>query len=493
MIFKLIFLIVLIFLGIRSKYLFRNNLELNKLTSYGFLFKAISILILILVFENLGNDSNLFVDSIGYMRDTAILHDVFQISPITYFKFLTGIGETNELVLKYLSNTNLWDTGTGLYNDSKNVVRVNSIIYFISNGNPYIHVIFMCLFSTIGLRLIVSAFKKYVEAYKTLFFILLFLLPSVFIATGGVLKEPFLILGIGLFLNGLLSENYSKWKWLTLMFGLILLICFKPYVLLLLLLAISFFLFSKYTFAQKPSLSLSLFTTTLILLFFIIQPVKSKTVEYISKKQLDMERIASGGLYVFENNETPRVLYFKLEEIDKLEIKNDSIQIVSPIKVSVSQHDMWEDFKVITMNPTSEKWKIYAFFPSRANTFFHSTPIRNSTSTFIKSIPEAFINGMFRPFPNDAKTAFKFPAMLEVLFCVGILFVSFFYRKKLSNFEKKLIASILIFFVTSLILVGFTTPVVGALVRYRIPSYIALIVLSFIIFKIPEKWKNRIQ
>lgn len=493
MVFKLIFWIVLIFLGIRSKYTFRNNLELNKLTSYGFLIKVIFILVLIVIFENSGNNLNLFVDSYGYMKDAAILHHVFQVSPISYIKFLTGIGETNELVLKYLSKTNLWDTGAGLYNDSKNVVRFNSLIYFISNGNQNIHVILMCLFSTIGLRLIVSAFKKHVEAYKILFFILLFLLPSIFIATGGVLKEPFLILGIGLFLNPLLSGNHSKWEWVGFSIGLLLLICIKPYVLLLLLLSSCFFLFSKYILVQKPWLSLGFFSIVLTSAFFVIQPFKLKTVEYISKKQMDMERIANGGMYVLTNDEKSKALYFEIKDIEKLNITDDSVQIIAPVHVAVSQPDLWQDFKVITMNPSSEKWKIYAFFPSKANTFFYSTPIRNSTSTFIKSIPEAFINGMFRPFPNDAKTVFKIPAMLEVYFCIGIFVFALFNRRKISFFEKRIIGGLIIFSVLLLILIGFTTPVVGALVRYRIPAFIAILIISFIFLKIPEKWKNRIQ
>lgn len=496
MIFELIYAtlwILLIFFGVRSKYVFKINPTLNKLTGYGFLIKSISILLLLIVFDTIAPDSNLFVDSRVYMKDTAILHDVFKTSPISYFKFLTGIGETNELVLKYLSDTYLWDGGGALYNDSKNVVRYNSLIYFISNGNVYIHVVFMCLFSTIGIRLLVTAFKKHIEAYKLLFVVFLFFMPSLFIASGGVLKEPLLILGLGLFLNTFLTENHSKWKWFGFLAGLLFLISIKPYVFLLVLFGISFFLFSKYILPNKPWLSFSFFILFSSILFFAIQPLKSKTVKYISKKQLDMERIAKGGLYVLDYENGEKMLFFKIEELGNLAIVNDSVQVISPVKAAISQDDPWKDFREVSMEPSSKKWKVDVNFSGKANSFFETTPIRNSTAVLIKSMPEAFVNGLFRPFPNDNGGAFKYPAMLEVWFCMGMFLVSLIYRKKTTLFEKRVLGSLILFFVTSIILIGFTTPVTGALVRYRIPSYMTLVIISFIIFKIPKKWKNQIQ
>ena len=497
MIFELLyaaFLILLIFLGLKSTYFFKNNIELNKLTGYGFLLKSIATIALMMIFEKIAPNANLFIDTRGYMKDTAHLSRVFSISPITYFKFLTGIGETNELVLTYLSETNLWDKGHGLYNDSKNVVRINSLIYFLSKGNVYIHVVFMSLFSTMGIRFFVLAFKKHIEGYKVLFFMLLFLVPSIFISTGGVLKEPLLVLGIGLFLYPLLSENQRKWKWVTFSIGILLLISIKPYVLILILLGLLFFLFSKYVLSQKPGMSFVLFVIFSLSLFFIIQPLHIKTIEYISRKQLDMERISIGGLYAFENKENPRILYFKIEELGKLNIEKDSVQIIAPVNVEKSTMNQWEDFQKLEMTPSEEKWKIYAYFPYKAKSFFSATPIRNSTATFFKSIPEGFANGLLRPFPTDpGSPSYIFPAMLEVWFCIGIFIYSFLFRKKTTIFEKRILGGLAIFIVTSLILIGFTTPVVGALVRYRIPAFMALLVVSFILLKIPEKWKNRIQ
>lgn len=488
-----LFWVILIFFGLRSSIIFKTNLELNKLTAYGFLIKSIGVVALMLVFQKIAPASNLFIDTKGYMRDTAYLNDVFYISPVIYLKFLTGIGETNELVINYLSNTYLWDKGHSLYNDSKNVVRFNSLIYFISHGNVYVHIVFMSLLSTLGIRFIVVAFKKHVSAAKTLFFILLFLSPSLYVASGGVLKEPFLIFGIGLFLYSFKSDLSTKKRILLFATSLVFLVFIKPYVFAAILIGIAFLLFSRYIFAQKPWLSLLFYTVFLSILFLTIKPLRNNTVQYISRKQLDMERISSGGLYVFENKDNPRLMYFRLEEIDKLEIENDSIKIIAPVKVGKSTMVIWDDLQILEMQPSEEKWKIYAHFPEKASSFFKTAPIRNSLYSFIVASPKAFIDGLLRPFPTDAGSSYKYPAMLEVYFCLGIFTLSLFYRKKTTIFEKRVLGSLALFIVTLLVLIGFTTPVVGALVRYRIPAFIAIFVASFIILKIPEKWKNRIQ
>ncbi len=496
MIFELLYAviwIVLFFLGIRAKVIFKNNVELNILTGFGFLIKSIATMLLILIYQKFAPSSNLFVDSIAYMNDTAQLNQVFKTSPVAYFKLLTGIGETNDLVLKHLSETNLWDAGSAMYNDSKNVVRFNSLIYFLSQGNIFVHVVFMSFFSTLGIRLLVVSFKNYVSAYKTLFFVLLFLIPSVFISTGGVLKEPFLILGIGLFLNAILAQNSSKLKWITLCLGLVLLISIKPYTFFIILLALSFYPFSKFLFPSRTGISLMLFFITIVLLFLSVKPIRNNTIRQISKKQLDMERIANGGLYALTEEKSPKHIYFRIEDLNKVLIENDSFKIIAPVQVGMGTEDIWEDFNLVEMQPSDKKWKILALFPQKATSYFHTTPIRNSTSKFLLAIPEAFVNGLLRPFPFDSGSSYIYPAMLEVYFCIGMLIFAIINRKKLTDFEKRIIGALLIFIVFSLILVGFTTPVIGALVRYRISAYIALIIISFILFKIPEKWKNRIQ
>ena len=100
MIFELlyaVFWVLLIFLGLKSTVFFKKNIELNKLTGYGFLLKSILTIGLMMIFEQISPNANLFIDTKAYMKDTTHLCNVFSVSPLIYLKFLTGIGETNEL------------------------------------------------------------------------------------------------------------------------------------------------------------------------------------------------------------------------------------------------------------------------------------------------------------------------------------------------------------------------------------------------------------
>ena len=75
--------------------------------------------------EELSHDGGTF------LREGQHLNNVFFQSPKDYFKLLTGIGETPALIAKHLYMTEYWSSGDlPLINDSKNVIRLHSIVHF---------------------------------------------------------------------------------------------------------------------------------------------------------------------------------------------------------------------------------------------------------------------------------------------------------------------------------------------------------------------------
>ena len=92
-------------------------------------------------------------DAMRFMSESKQLHDVAKKSPSDYLTLASGIGEDKALIKKYLSKTFLWDSSSkSVVNDSRNMIRLHSIIHFFSHGSPYIHMLFMCFFALIGLR-----------------------------------------------------------------------------------------------------------------------------------------------------------------------------------------------------------------------------------------------------------------------------------------------------------------------------------------------------
>ena len=186
--------------------------DLNKWNiSVAFSLKVVVGLNFLFIYTEFYGSGILSADAGAFMKESKILHDVFISSPTDYFKFLTGIGDTRELQQHYLLGTNHWDAGAqALINDNKNILRFHSIIHFISFNNPVIHVLFMCLLSTIGAMNLLIGISARTTLNKNIQFWILILIPSVLFWTSGILKEPLLFLGIGLMVRGLLSRESIK-------------------------------------------------------------------------------------------------------------------------------------------------------------------------------------------------------------------------------------------------------------------------------------------
>ena len=76
-------------------------------------------------------DGMLTSDINVFMWESGILADVATHSVKDYFTFLFGF-EDQELILQYLSKTDHWTSGDlTLITDAQNVMRVNSLLYFL--------------------------------------------------------------------------------------------------------------------------------------------------------------------------------------------------------------------------------------------------------------------------------------------------------------------------------------------------------------------------
>lgn len=108
-----------------------------------------------------------------------------------------------------------------------------------------------------------------------------------------------------------------------------------------------------------------------------------------------------------------------------------------------------------------------------ANSAFIPPKITRNGWSLIEKSPEALLNGLFRPFPQDANGAFQYMAVAEnIVVMLLILTMTFLaFKQRAARPEMILGWSFLIMLS---ILIGLTTPVSGAIVRYKIPA-IALV------------------
>lgn len=119
------------------------------------------------------------------------------------------------------------------------------------------------------------------------------------------------------------------------------------------------------------------------------------------------------------------------------------------------------------------------------NNRFKAKTVTNSTSGAISAIPEALISGLFRPFIWEVRSPFILISGIENLFILLYLIYAI-YKLKLGGFmrfirsDPFLLFSIL-FTLLLAYMVGFTSMVFGALVRFRtpmLPFFVCFIIVA---------------
>ncbi len=487
-----IIFVLLIFLVLRfsrlGKIVGLNNQDL----AFAFLLKSVASLIFIYIFTWHYGEGVLVFDSNSYIADGKILNSVFYSDPIDYLKLLTGIGENEALIQEHLHRTSMWSRPFNfLNNDTKNVIRINSIIHFFSFDTIYVHFLTFNLIALFGITQIYLFFKKFIVIEPRIFFFALILFPSLLFWGSAVLKEGLLILSIGLFLRALSINILKPVKLIFIVITLYIMLSFKAYVVLSLFIPFVFLIQSNY-FLKNKAIGLSLLSTCSIVVFTLVffPAQRQSIVNHISNKQFDFDNMGRGG-YFFKKEDRENSYYILAENKGNFARKNDSLFLLKDTKIYCFNGKLKNEINA-QVYP-----KDTGFLVTReqnlnpSNSYITTDLIFSSQLKLIKNIPQALINALFRPFPTDSRTKFNLIQFAETTLIFGLLIIAVIKRKKLVRNEKSLLIALLIFVVSLSLIVGWTTTIAGAIVRYRIPIYLAILIATFILYNPKEKWKNK--
>lgn len=482
-------LFILILLIITRYWKVANIQDLSKWTfPAAFGIKILVGIILFLVHIYTYGIDELSHDGETFFNEGKLLFGVFFQSPLDYFKLLTGIGETDSLISKYLYMTEYWSAGDlSLVNDSKNVIRVHSIIHFFSGNSVFIHLAVMCLFSTFAIKNLYLSIRPYIKQSNKVIFWGILLVPSTIFWTSSLMKEPMMFFGLTLFMRAVLYESISWKKILLTIISICFLLAFKPYVLACILIALFCFGFYKYLFRGKVIWSvLGLATIFLAFVYFFKAP-RDKIVHYLTRKQFDFVNVGKGGLHAQADT---CYYYFQPHQYENIEINGDDVKLLVPTDAYIIRFGSIQQPIPVHLEPNGMTWEKVYFAPG-CTSFIETTPIQNSITQLIKNIPEALVNSVARPFPTDHGSKLKFLAVIEVW--ALFLFIGFciLYRRQLTKKEKEMIFFLLCFWLFLSLLIGWTTPVLGAIARYRYPAQLSLFIVGLIILKPLKniKWK----
>lgn len=439
-----------------------------------FAIKFLIALFFLYVYTFYYGGGELTADAGRFFEESKVLKNVFHQSPTDYFKFLFGLDNDPAFINKYLESTSHWNGGNQvLPNDSRNVIRVNSLLLFISNGQVVIHFLLFSLASFLGGLDLYQFIKKHSKLPKGLLLILMTLTPSIAFWSSSIIKEPLMILGLCLVIRAAFDNISLKRKFWRFTLGGVLLISFKPYVFICLIIALLFYwIFSRVTRSQILNALIysligfgTLFFTGLI----------DKGVYLISKQQEDFMNVRDGGLYLFEDEE--HYLYVYFNNRNHFSIEGNEATLLEPVGAFHMRIDNNFDRTPVQLTNVGKTYRIGVQM-SQAGSGIPITPIKDDGATMVKIVPEVLFNTLLRPIPKKNSSWLQYPAFIENIFVLlGLILTVIIFPRKLSPKENRMLFSLMIFSLMIYLIVGWTTPVVGAIVRYVVPGLVGLVLL----------------
>jgi hypothetical protein len=356
-----------------------------------------------------------------FYNDAIVLRNVASQSPKDFIQIVSGIGSNEPRFDKYYAEMKNWKRNfdEAPFNENQTIIKLNALLMFVSLRVYFVHILFMCFISLIGWVLLTNAILKFAPAANSIFAIPIMLLPSVLFWTSGVIKEPLLVLGLGVFIYGLLYfENGNKRKNLSavalMLAGAFIIVLIKFFVLACLIPAVIAFLVLR----QNQN------TATIFLKYLVINVLLLACAFNI-------------------NRLIPRI-----------------------------------NLQQMLVNKQTHSVKEAEYF--NAGSRIEIPGFDNNAGSILKTAPIGIWNTIARPYLWEGKNIMMLASAVEnvliMLFIILCLWLSDF-----KNFRQlNLLLFLLNFSLAYFALIGICTPVLGNLVRYRAPL-LPILLFAFVL------------
>lgn len=368
-------------------------------------------------------------DVFKFYDDATIMFSAIYQHPLHYIQMVLGINTDASYLVPYYKQMANWykPWAAATYHNNRIIIQFNAFVHLFSFGYYNVHTVFMCFLSLIGLTGIYKTFVPLLKDKTKELAFAVFLIPSVLFWGSGVLKEGIIIFALGILIYYLYKNLFLKGS-----FGGLVIVVFFGIILA----------FTKiYVFvAILPS----------ILALILVKKMGNK---HIFIKFLGVHLL----LFIITVN-----VYRINKEWDIL----DSLQ-----------HKQWS-FTIIAKKVN-------------AGSLISTTTLKPNTLGLIKNTPEAVINTLFRPHLFEAKSFFMLVSALENTCIIILILTSFIFLKKPDKESLPLFYTNIFFVFSLALMIGLVNPVLGSIVRFRIPllSFFAII---FIMLLDKEKIIKRI-
>lgn len=359
-------------------------------------------------------------DQYKYFDDAAILFEAFKNNPTHFIELFFDLGRDKAELIPYYERLMNWDKE---YNyawvvDNRTIIRFNALVHFFSWGNFHVHTLFMNLLSFSGLLLL---YKSVFDLFKTkskLLFVAVFLMPTVLFWGSGVLKEGILIFGLGLFCYGFFRIANEQFNIKN--------VCFL--ILGILVLA-----------SIKVYVLLCLIPASIT--YFLLRKAQFKNL-WLAFAIIQVVLV---------------LLIFNLKLI------NPELDIVNKL---------W--FKRNDFINVANDWDAKSAIPA--------VNFEKSATSILIHSPQAMYNALIRPTVFEIKSIMYVMPIAENLFLLGLVIFMFIFYQKPNNQEQKFLMFSLVFIVYLATMIGLVTPILGAIVRYKLPlmPFIFMLIITSI-------------
>jgi len=208
---------------------------------FAFLTKIIFGFLLIGVYTCLHKDRST-ADVYKFMDDAKVLQEVRKDNSLAFIKLVTGLYDSDNEFDHYLYKTGNWYSHDqnwlqyaqindyNPFNANRFVTRINAVLWLITDGNIFLHVIIFAFAGFCGLIAYFKLFARYCEAFTSkILFLLLFFLPGILLWCSAPLKDTLIILFSGFFFYYLFHPSAGLLKRLSLCVLLFILMLFCKY------------------------------------------------------------------------------------------------------------------------------------------------------------------------------------------------------------------------------------------------------------------------
>lgn len=121
------------------------------------------------------------------------------------------------------------------------------------------------------------------------------------------------------------------------------------------------------------------------------------------------------------------------------------------------------------------------FALEKGNTTIQTDTLQPAPVSFIKTAPQALQHALLRPFVTDMQLSkMLLPLSAELILYELLIIVFFLFRRKGFTFNTAFVLFSLFFALSVCLIIGYTVPVIGAIVRYR-SIYLPFVMAPFIL------------